>query len=58
MPVTLKAMIQTIPEPDAKSHQGLHVDYREASGDDYDTARTNLDDSVPEGWRLIWIMRA
>lgn len=55
--VTLKAMIQTQPEPGARSHEGLHLDYLEAQGPDYDTARQQLDNDLPDGWRLIWIMR-
>lgn len=51
-------MIQTQPEPGARSHQGLHLHYLEAQGPDYDTARQQLDNDLPDGWRLIWIMRA
>ncbi len=55
-PVTLLAMTQQIPEPGAKSHDGLGLDEVTATAPTYDEAYAAL--QVPDGHRLISVRRA
>ena len=54
--VTILAMTQQIPEPGAKSHDGLSLDEVTATAPTYDDAYAAL--KVPDGHRLISVRRA
>lgn len=56
-PVTLLAMTQQIPEPGAKSHADLPIDFDvTATAETYDDAYAAL--PIPDGHRLISVRRA
>ena len=54
--VTLLAMTQQIPEPGAKSHDGLGLDEVTATAPTYGEAYNAL--PIPDGHRLISVRRA
>lgn len=54
--VTLLAMTQQIPEPGARSHDGLGLDEVTATAGTYDDAYAAL--PIPDGHRLISVRRA
>ena len=54
--VTLLAMTQQIPEPGAKSRDGLGLDQVTATAGTYDDAHAAL--PIPDGHRLISVRRA
>lgn len=55
-PVTLLAMTQQIPEPGARTRDGLGLDEVTATADTYDAADAAL--PIPDGHRLISVRRA
>jgi hypothetical protein len=49
----LTATIRTQPAEGAKTVDGLALDVITATADDYDTAKGELEDRVPDGWQII-----
>ena len=53
----LHGTIQQTPAPDATSDTDMPLDELTAEAADYDTAYTQLEQQLPDGWRLIAVRR-
>lgn len=49
----LTGTIRTRPADGAKNVDGLEMKVLTTEGPDYDTAKTALDEQVPDGWQLL-----
>lgn len=49
----LTATIRTAPATGARNRDGLTMDVITAEAPDYDTAKTELDAKVPDGWQML-----
>lgn len=53
--LTMTAGIQQIP-PDHRGGHDLATDELRTEAEDYDQARAQINRTLPEGWRVIWLM--
>lgn len=51
--MTLTATIRTAPATGARNRDGLTMDVITAEAPDYDSAYTELEGKVPDGWQML-----